>query len=47
MPSVGLLLKGIMHWFDRLDRQEWVVVLVVVMCFGFLCLRGLGSRVNY
>lgn len=34
------------HWFLRLDRQEWVAVLVVGTCFGFLCMRGLGSKLK-
>jgi hypothetical protein len=32
---------------DRLDRQEWLIVLAVVVGVGFLCLRGFGSRTNY
>ncbi len=37
----------ILAWAGRLDRQEWLVVLSVGMCFGFLCMRGYGSRANY
>ncbi len=31
-------------WFHHLDRQEWLVVLGLVTCLGFSCLRGYGSR---
>lgn len=35
------------HWFDRLNRQEWLALLLVVMVVGFMCMRGYGSRSNY
>lgn len=38
--------SGTQHWFLRLDRQEWLVVLIVGTCFGFLCMRGLGSKLK-
>ena len=34
-------------WFNRLNREEWVVVLVVVCALGFLCMLGYGSRSKY
>jgi hypothetical protein len=40
-------LQFVMRWFNKLDRQEWLIVLVVAMLFGFLCMRGYGSRSNY
>jgi hypothetical protein len=34
-------------WFNRLNREEWVVVLAVVSVLGFLCMLGYGSRTKY
>jgi hypothetical protein len=34
-------------WFQRLTREEWVVVLAVVSVLGFLCMLGYGSRSKY
>jgi hypothetical protein len=34
-------------WFNRLTREEWVVVLAVVAALGFLCMLGFGSRSKY
>jgi hypothetical protein len=34
-------------WFNRLTREEWVVVLAVVSVLGFLCMLGYGSRSKY
>ena len=39
--------RDVMNWFASLDRQEWLVVLALGMVFGFLCMRGFGSRSNY
>ncbi len=44
---MGVRFQYLMRWFNGLDRQEWVVVLVVGMVFGFLCMRGYGSRSDY
>lgn len=32
------------HWFMNLSREEWMVTLVVVCAFGFVCLLGFQSR---
>ncbi len=37
----------VMDWFSGLDRQEWLVVLVLVTLLGALCMRGFGSRSSY
>jgi hypothetical protein len=37
----------VMRWATSLNRQEWLIVLVVAMVLGFLCMRGYGSRSNY
>ncbi|MFV2066863.1 MAG: hypothetical protein ACC645_07750 [Pirellulales bacterium] len=34
-------------WMNHLDRQEWIMLLLVVTLFGFLCMRGYGSRSKY
>ena len=31
-------------WFDSLNREEWLVVLVVVCAAGFVSLLGFQSR---
>lgn len=31
-------------WFNSLNREEWLVVLVVVCVFGFVSLLGFQSR---
>ena len=35
------------NWFNRLTREEWVVVLLVVSVLGFFCMLGYGSRTKY
>jgi hypothetical protein len=35
------------QWMNRLDRQDWMLVLIAAVILGFLCLRGFGSRTNY
>jgi hypothetical protein len=44
---VGVYFQLVMRWFNKLDRQEWVIVLVVAAVFGLLCMRGYGSRSDY
>lgn len=34
-------------WFNRLNREEWIVVLAVVSVIGFLGMLGYGSRSKY
>ena len=34
-------------WFQGLDRQGWVMVLMGVTIFGVMCMRGFGSRSSY
>ncbi len=33
--------------FDRLDTQQWLVVLVIAVVVGVICLRGMGSRSSF
>ena len=39
--------RSVMIWANHLDRQEWLILLLVIMVAGFLCMRGFGSRSNY
>jgi hypothetical protein len=39
--------RPVMAWFLQLDRQEWLIVLVVATAAGWCCMRGFGSRTNY
>lgn len=32
------------HWFNTLNREEWLVTLTVVCVLGFLCLTGMRSK---
>jgi hypothetical protein len=32
------------HWFMNLNREEWMVTLVVVCAFGFVSLLGFQSK---
>lgn len=41
------LYRSAMYWFAGLNKQEWVILLVVVMLIGCMCMRGYGSRSNY
>jgi hypothetical protein len=38
---------GVWRWFTLLNREEWLVVLAIAACCGFLCMRGFGSRNEY
>jgi hypothetical protein len=40
-------INTVMNWAASLNRQEWLVVLLLAMGLGFLCMRGYGSRSNY
>jgi len=44
---MGQLYRQAMQWFNSLDRQEWLLVLIFVVIAGFLCLRGMGSRKQF
>lgn len=35
------------NWLNQLDRQEWLMLLLVGMVVGFFCMRGFGSRSKY
>jgi len=44
---VGRLYREAMQFFNHLDIQEWLLLLLVVVALGFFCLRGFGSRTGY
>lgn len=44
---MGQLWRNLMRMADRMDTQEWALVLIGVIVVGFLCLRGFGSRSDY
>jgi hypothetical protein len=35
------------NWVERLDFQQVTLLVVIIVGFGFYCLRGFGSRSNY
>jgi hypothetical protein len=37
----------ITHSAGRLDREQWIMVSVLVLVLGLVCMRGFGSRTNY
>jgi hypothetical protein len=41
---VGVAFKFIMTYANRLDRQEWLIALMVVTGLCLLCMRGHGER---
>ena len=32
------------EWMHHLDKQQWLVLLVLTTAAGFVCMRGFGSR---
>jgi hypothetical protein len=40
-------IREIFHYAGRLDPQQWLLVLIVVIIIGLVCLRGFGSRSQY
>jgi hypothetical protein len=44
---MGDFYRYVMRWFDSLDKQEWLLVLIVAVVIGFLALQGFGSRSKY
>ena len=47
MAMLSRLINQGMRYVEGLDRQEWLVVLVISVLLGALCLRGFGSRSSY
>jgi hypothetical protein len=44
---MGDVYRYAMRWFNGLDKQEWLLVLIAAVVIGFFALRGFGSRSNY
>ena len=44
---VGWLYREAMQFFNQLDAQQWLMLLVAAVVLGFFCLRGFGSRSGY
>jgi len=40
-------IREIFRYAGRLDPQQWVLVLAVVIIIGLICMRGFGSRSQY
>ncbi len=47
MDHVWRLWNVVMRFIERMDTQEWAIVLAAMIVVGFLCMRGFGSRANY
>lgn len=39
--------RDVLRSIEHFDKQDWMLVMVVVLVLGALCLRGFGSRSNY
>jgi hypothetical protein len=35
------------RYAERLDRQQWIAISVLVLVVGLITMRGFGSRSNY
>jgi hypothetical protein len=40
-------LSSFLTRIERLDFQQYALLVVLIVAFGFYCLRGFGSRSNY
>lgn len=40
-------IEDLFRYASRLDPQQWLFVLAVVIIIGLICLRGFGSRSQY
>ena len=38
--------QWLMSFVVRADRHQWMLVLLAITFFGFMCMRGMGRR-NY
>ena len=43
---VEMIYSWSMSFAARADRHQWVIVLLAITFFGFMCMRGMGRR-NY
>lgn len=47
MHEIYHLIQNIMRFASRLEPQQWVIILGVMIVIGLICLRGFGSRSKY
>jgi hypothetical protein len=47
MRWVGQFYNEVMRLAEHMGTRDWVLVLAGLMIFGWLCLRGFGSRSSY
>jgi hypothetical protein len=41
------LKRMIIFMVIRMDTQDWAIVAICLVLFGFFCMRGFGSRTKY
>jgi hypothetical protein len=41
------LYQTVLRRLDNLDFQQFALLVIVIVAFGFYCLRGFGSRHDY
>ena len=47
MHLIPRLIDTVTRYAGQLDRQQWVIVSVLVLGLGLVTMRGFGSRNNY
>jgi hypothetical protein len=47
MFYVWRIVDRITQYAGQLDRQQWVMLSVLVLVLGLITMRGFGSRNNY
>ena len=47
MHYVWSLVDVVTRYAGQLDRQQWIVLSVLVLGLGLITMRGFGSRNNY
>ncbi len=45
--SFNQLYRSVIQPLERLDFQQTVLLVIVIVAIGIYCLRGFGSRHNY
>ncbi len=45
--SFSQLSRSVMQRLESLDFHQLGLLVVIIVVFGFYCLRGFGSRSNY
>lgn len=47
MNQIWRLVDFVTRQAGQLDRQEWIVLSVLILVLGLVTMRGFGSRNNY